>query len=132
MHSLSSLYDSLLTGTRSYVSFFCALQCGKTAGVTAQGGYTNKPNSGTAIRPPATNTKKPASTTTNTHKKPSSQPTNGSKTQGRTLREVEQCGGKGAECEEYGSCADKAFPGCACGAGLTCHRQNEWYWQVGL
>lgn len=107
------------------------MQCGKAAGVTAQGGNANKAASGTATRPTATNTKKPASTTTNTHKNPSSQPTNGSKTQGQTLREVEQCGGKGAKCEEYGSCADKAFPGYACSAGLTCNRQNEWYWQVG-
>jgi hypothetical protein len=27
---------------------------------------------------------------------------------------------------------DGLFPGYACGAGLTCNRQNEWYWQVGV
>ena len=50
----------------------------------------------------------------------------------KTLREVEQCGGKGAKCEEYGSCADKPFPGYACAKGLNCNRQNEWWWQVGI
>lgn len=46
------------------------------------------------------------------------------------LREGEQCGGKGAKCKDYDACVDKPFPGYACGQGLTCNRQNEWYHQV--
>jgi hypothetical protein len=124
----------LFKTTHACISESCALQCDKSAGVTAQGGSKSTPT---------TTTQKPVSTKPTTNKKPSSNPAKGSNTSkpsgqpakgsqppGRKLREVEQCGGKGVQCEGYGSCADKAFPGYACGAGLICNRQNEWYWQV--
>jgi hypothetical protein len=49
----------------------------------------------------------------------------------KVLKELQQCGGKGAACEDFGGCVDKAWDGYVCDQGLTCARQNEWYRQVG-
>jgi hypothetical protein len=40
----------------------------------------------------------------------------------------QQCGGKGGECSTA-SCLDGVFPGKGCSSGLSCVRQNEWYYQ---
>jgi hypothetical protein len=48
----------------------------------------------------------------------------------KTLNEGQQCGGKGAKCAEFGACENKPFANSACGAGLVCTAQNEWYWEV--
>jgi hypothetical protein len=40
-----------------------------------------------------------------------------------------QCGGKGGMCAtELGACEDREARGVCCEPGLTCTRQNEWYW----
>lgn len=43
------------------------------------------------------------------------------------VSEYEQCGGK-SHCTAYG-CADEVWPGVCCPSGLTCHRQNAYYYQ---
>jgi hypothetical protein len=40
-----------------------------------------------------------------------------------------QCGGRGGDCQQRGSCVDGPFPGTACASGGGCIRQSEWYWQ---
>lgn len=50
------------------------------------------------------------------------------------LSHYSQCGGTGGNCHEAGGdavCGDIPFAGQSCDAGLTCVRQNVWYWQVG-
>jgi hypothetical protein len=56
---------------------------------------------------------------------------NGAASSLKVLKELDQCGGKGARCKDFGGCVDAPFAGYVCGQGLTCARQDEWYRQVG-
>lgn len=75
---------------------------------------------------------KPATNASATNRSVTTTTTSSSSTSNKALVENEQCGGRGAKCGQsgYGGCADAQFSGYACGQGLTCKRQNQWYWQV--
>lgn len=45
----------------------------------------------------------------------------------KALKEFDQCGGK-SKCNDW-ACADAAWPGACCPTGLSCERQNAFYWQ---
>uniref|UniRef100_A0A383W658 CBM1 domain-containing protein n=1 Tax=Tetradesmus obliquus TaxID=3088 RepID=A0A383W658_TETOB len=45
------------------------------------------------------------------------------------LPEFMQCGGAGGLCDVFGECADRVWATRSCGTGLTCNKQNKWYYQ---